>query len=543
MKYALRGVSSLLMIALTGAVLAALALVTVLALAKTLVIAFKAGGGWEVGAGIAVVGMLAAVGMGLFVRRRRHQKRRSQVGVSIATDVQPLFWVEIYRVAERLGIRSPDEVLLYPDTDVAAFGHRTWLGLRPGVRRLHLGLPLLAGLTERELRAVVAHELRRCWGPPSLARVLQSAQTMIERVADRLGEDSTVGRIVGRYCHTYVAVSSPITRRYELAVDRLCADFAGNTATAAALREVAILSKGWASFVERYVEVAEAAGLRPDGVLDGFKSFLQEPGRREKLAESADEPASQRRQAHESRLSLADRLAAIDSLPEDDMPDRSVAALGLLRYPEQVILEVEESMFGGPEIAVETWQNIMTEAARAAAGEDALELARLTHAGGLGPTLSVAVLLELISFGLVDEVVRPTLARGALPEVGRQIAGRLVTGFLATAAIESGTASYRFSWATPRQLVDEQGAVDDLPLLVDKALAEENHISALELWLHSHRLAPELELGPDPRQELPEGLPAAPADALSLSPIDHPLLPVSQPGLSSTQPPPAVVPR
>jgi len=38
---------------------------------------------------------------------------------------------------------------------------------------------------------------------------------------------------------------------------------------------------------------------------------------------------------------------------------------------------------------------------------------------------------------------------GSPPGVGRQLAGRLVTGFLATAAIESGTASYRFSWAAP----------------------------------------------------------------------------------------------
>jgi hypothetical protein len=538
MKYALRAVSSLLMLA----ILTAFALVTVLALATTLVVATNAGGVWEVGAGIVVVGMLAALGVGLLVRRRR-QKKRSQGGVSIVPDVQPLFWVEIYRIAERLGIRSPDEVLISPDTRVAATGHRTWLGARPGVRRLHLGLPLVAGLTERELRAVVAHEFSRCWGPTSLARVLQPAQATIERVADRLGEDSTVGRIAGWYCHKYVAVSSVVTRRHELALDTLCADFAGNAATAAALSEVAVLRKGWAAFEEGYAEVARAASLRPDGVLDGFQSFLQEPGRRERLAESADEPASEQPRAHKSQLSLADRLAAVASLPEDDQHDRSGPALGLLRYPEQVILEVEESMFGGPEIAIAAWDDIMPDAAHAAANEDALELARLAHAGGLGPTLSVGALLELISFGLVDEVVRPILPGGVSPEVGQQTAGRLVTGFLATAAIESGTASYRFSWATPRQLVDEQGTIDDLPLLVDNALAEENNISALEGWLNSHRVAPELELGADPGRHVMEGLPGAPVDGLSERPIDdHPPLSVSQLETASTQPPPAGAP-
>jgi hypothetical protein len=151
--------------------------------------------------------------------------------------------------------------------------------------------------------------------------------------------------------------------------------------------------------------------------------------------------------------------------------------------------------------------------------------------------------LELISYGLVDDVVRPILAGGVSPEVGRQTAGRLVTGFLATAAIESGTASYRFSWAVPRHLVDEQGTVDNLPWIVDRALAEENNISALELWLSSHRVAQELELGAEPGQGMTEGLPGGPAEGRNERPLDSPLLlSASQPGTVSTQPPSAVAP-
>ena len=124
MRYALRAVSSVLMLALMLAVLGVLAAVTVLAVTTLLAVAFRAGGNWASGAGIVVVGMLVAVGVGLFVRRRR-RKRSAGVGLSIASDVQPMFWVEIYRVAEGLGTRSPDEVLLFPDTTAAATGHRT----------------------------------------------------------------------------------------------------------------------------------------------------------------------------------------------------------------------------------------------------------------------------------------------------------------------------------------------------------------------------------------------------------------------------------
>jgi len=298
--------------------------------------------------------------------------------------VQPMFWVEIYRVAEGLGTRSPDEVLLFPDTTAAATGHRTWLGLRPGVRRLHLGLPLLAGLTERELRAVIAHAFCRSWGHASLARVNRLGQEIVGRVADMVGEGWVVGRYVGRYRRTYDALSDPFIRRHELAVDRLCADFAGNNATAAAFSEVAVLKEGWAAFVDGYAKPAAAVGRRPDDIFAGFTSFLQEPGRRQQLAEAAGASASERPWAGDSQLSIADRLAAIAALPEDDIHDRFGPALGLMRYPDQVIHHVEEAMFGGAEFLPETWEDILPEAARAGACEDAQHLARLAHEGGLG---------------------------------------------------------------------------------------------------------------------------------------------------------------
>ena len=521
MRYALRAVSSAMMLALMLAVLGVLAAVTVLAVTTLLAVAFRAGGNWASGAGIVVVGMLVAVGVGLFVRRRR-RKRSAGVGVSIASDVQPMFWVEIYRVAEGLGTRSPDEVVLFPDASVSVSEQKTWLGRRQGVRRLHLGLPLLAGLTERELRAVIAHAFCRSWGHTSLARVILRGQKIIGWVADRVGEDSRVGRIVERYGRTYVAVSSPITCRYELAVDRLCADFAGNSATASALSEVAVLSKGWAAFVDGYTDLAAAVGRRPDDLFAGFEDFLQEPGRRQQLAEPAGGSASERPWAYDSQLSIGDRLAAIASLPADGIEDKSRPALGLIRYPDQIIRHVEESMFGGLEFVPATWAEIVPEAARTVACDDALQLARLAHEGGLGQTLSVATLLELMSFGLVDEMVRPMRSGDPCPEVERQTAVRLVTGFLATAAIESGTASYRFSWAAPRQLVDEQGAVDDLPLLVDAVLADPSKVSALELWLTAHRVGQDLELGEGPEQAMPGGLPCAPADGQAEDPSGDP---------------------
>ncbi|MHB8275656.1 MAG: hypothetical protein ACYDC9_13010, partial [Dermatophilaceae bacterium] len=96
-------------------------------------------------------------------------------------------------------------------------------------------------------------------------------------------------------------------------------------------------------------------------------------------------------------------LAAIESLPEDDRHDRSGPALGLMRNPDQVIRKVEESMFREPDSVPATWEDILPEAGGAADREDALRLQRLGQTGGLGPALSVAALVELLSLGLVDE--------------------------------------------------------------------------------------------------------------------------------------------
>jgi hypothetical protein len=504
MRYALHAAGSVLMLVLMLAVLGVIGAVSVLTATIVLVVAFRAGGLWAVGAGMVVVGMLAATAVGLLRRRRRLKSR--PVGVRVAQDVQPVFWVDINRVAEGLGLRSPDEVLIFPDAKVTASAHRTWLGLRPGVRRLHLGLPLLAALSERELRAVVAHAFARSWGHHSLARVIRHGQRVIGPLADRLGEESLVGRIFVRYRRKYDDVSSPIVLRHELALDRLCADFAGNGATAAALSEVAVLSRGWVAFVGGYAEPAAAVGRRPDDLFAGFTSFLGEPGRREQLAEAAAGPTVEWPPLSDSQMSLADRLAAIALLPEDDIHDKSGPALGLMRYPDQIIRQVEEAMFGGAEFVPETWEDIVPEAACAAAYEDAKQLARLAHEGGLGRTLSVETLLELLKFGFVDEMMRPILTVAPSPEAERQMASRLVTGFLATAAIECGTATYRFSWSVARQLVDEQGAVDDLPLIVDAVLADGSTLAKLKLWLEAHRVGLELELGIDREPATPKPL-------------------------------------
>jgi Zn-dependent protease with chaperone function len=466
----------------------------VLAVAMALVVGLSSGGAWAMFAAFTVAGVIVAVQLGLLRARRRPQKRLK--GVSVTSVDQPLLWTEVRRVAASLEIPPPDELLLVADFSATVSQGSTWLGLRAGVCRLHLGLPLLAGLTERQLRSVLAHELCHAGTRHTLVEVIYRGKEILGRVVDSLGADSIAGRIVGRYGLLYLALSRPITRRHELEADRLSAELAGNSATASALNEVALLRLSWEAFVREYAEPAAAVRRRPEDLFAGFARFLEEPTRLEQLKGTVGEPAPNP-STDGNHVSLADRLAAIASLPEDHRQDSSGLALNLLRNANREIRRVEEWMFHKSGFVAGTWDEITAEGGRFAARDDARQLVQAGNKGGLGPTLSVATLLELLRHGLANELVSPLLPEGSSRKVERELATRLVTAFFATAAIESGTASYRLSWASSCQLVDDHGAVDDLPQLVSAALADPGKVSALELWLKAHEVSPERELGGD----------------------------------------------
>ncbi|MEO8518320.1 MAG: hypothetical protein ABI438_04010 [Dermatophilaceae bacterium] len=524
MKFAPRAVVSVLM--LSGVL--ALGAAAVLAVSTAVVMAAGMRGAWAVLAAIIITAVIFVLVMVVPAAKRRQHKPVE--GVLVTDDEQPLLWVEILIVAEGLHMWPPRQLVLAPDASVIASESRTWLGLRPGVRRLQLGEVLLAGLTERQLRAVMAHELLRFWGPSRTARFIHRGRKVTARVLDAVGEDSRAGRMVGRFGRMYVRVSDPVIRGHELDADTRSANLVGNGATAAALREVAVLSKGWDAFVDGYLEPSLAARRRPADVFASFTEFLEHPDRRVQLAKAIGAAAPLPLATYSAQPSLADRLAAVASLPEDNTQDRSGRALDMLREPEREIERLHEWMFRDhPDLIVATWEEIVPAAGRAAAREGARALVRLGQLGELGPTLSVGTQLDIIRFGLAEEMVRPLFEEPVALEVERHVASRLVTSFLTTAAIGAGTASHRFSWATPLQLVDAQGGAEDLAGLVDAALADPDQLVAVEKWLRTHKVAVDVKLddsdepdpdlvrplvlGPDPAQErrVPEASPVTPS--------------------------------
>ena len=253
MRYAVSAAAAALMLAV---VLTAGSAVTLWVLAA-MVVAANASGAWSL-----IVGLVLGAALALWAQAALVRRRKDPGGVSLTPDEQPLIWAEIYSVAERLGVRPPAQLLLFPGVTVAVSQARIWLGLRQGVRRVHLGVPVLGALSERELRALLAHEFARAWGTFSLARIIYRGQGIIGWVAARVTDDSRVGRSARWYGRAYLGVATPVTARFEQRANRASAQIAGKAAAVAALCELGVLACGWEEFVDGYVSPAAAVGCR-----------------------------------------------------------------------------------------------------------------------------------------------------------------------------------------------------------------------------------------------------------------------------------------
>ncbi|MCZ9338236.1 M48 family metallopeptidase, partial [Streptomyces sp. TRM76130] len=80
-------------------------------------------------------------------------------GLPVTEADEPALWRTVRELADQVGTRAPSRIALTPDVNAAVSEDARLLGLLPGPRRLYLGVPLLQGLTEAQLRSVLAHEL------------------------------------------------------------------------------------------------------------------------------------------------------------------------------------------------------------------------------------------------------------------------------------------------------------------------------------------------------------------------------------------------
>ncbi|GAA2925312.1 M48 family metallopeptidase [Streptomyces thioluteus] len=429
-------------------------------------------------------------------------------GLPLGESEQPELWRIVRSLAERIGTRAPDAILLTGDANAGVSEDTRLLGLLPGPRRLYIGVPLLTGLTEPQLHAVLAHELAhygntdtRLAGLTHRARdsVLRTVEAFQEQERKRIDkkrsrQEKAAAKAVakgreakevntGRAGFTYRTAAKPflayarfclrathgVGRAQELAADRTAARIAGRDATASALRETAVLVAAHDFYMSRYATMGVPAGLLPPRgeVFGGLRRLLAAPERQENLATLRNEPPVGDLSPYDTHPAPADRIRLIETLP-DDSPAAAPAGPALLRDADRVLAELETAVLTPETLALERveWRELTHRTMHTLTTEGARPLREALAAAGL-PASPASATADLAAF--LDAVDAGSLWRiaghlPASPEAARA-RGRAAREFLRPALYsglrdvtelalaETAAARWELSWAESARLL------------------------------------------------------------------------------------------
>ncbi|MFI8764733.1 M48 family metallopeptidase [Streptomyces sp. NPDC053792] len=483
---------------------------------------------------ILIVSVLLAIPVVRGMAMLRTPRDEEPGGVLVTEADEPRLWATVRELAREVGTRAPDEIRLTSDVNAAVTEDARLLGLLGGVRRLYLGLPLMAGLDEAGMRAVLAHELGHyvnsdtrlaglsVRGRVQVGRMIELFHAKADAKVDKerarqerksekriargkkAKEVDTVGagvtyrtmaKIYGAYGRLYLRSTTSGARRQELAADLAAARIAGRDATARALRTIPAIDAANDHYLSSYAALGTEFGLLParGEVFGGLRHLLA--ARADELAglceELPDEPAS----PYDSHPPTAERVARIEALPDDGRAaEGSGPALGLLTSPEAALGAIEDvsltpeaqrmRRLDWPDLVHEAMSARVaqgTEELRAAAGAAADSLPALLDAFDAGSAWEIA--------GRLPKSEEAAAATGrAAREFGRPVLRRGLSALVTDELLRSGRARWELSWSGPATLRLPEGTADELPAALDSATADLPDTGPLRALLT--RLAP-----------------------------------------------------
>ncbi|WP_405535596.1 M48 family metallopeptidase [Streptomyces sp. NBC_00075] len=333
---------------------------------------------------LAVVSVLLAIPLVRGLLMLRTPKGEEPSGLPVTEADEPELWRTVRELADQVGTRAPSRIVLMGDTNAAVSEDARLLGLFPGPRRLYLGVPLMQGLTEAQLRAVLAHELGHYAGSDTRlaaltlrgrVQLLRTIRNFEERAgstearerarqerknarAEAKGKETrevdtgragvtyrAMARIYTAYAKLYLRATLADSRRQEYAADASAARIAGRDATASALREIPVLEGAFGFYVRCYATLgSEARLLPPPGeVFGGFGRMLS--ARQLELAGLRSELPTEPTSPYDSHPPIADRVRRIELLPADGRADEAHgAAIALLVDEERAYAALEDAV-------------------------------------------------------------------------------------------------------------------------------------------------------------------------------------------------------
>jgi len=269
-------------------------------------------------------------------------------GVRITQAEQPALVGLIDDEARACGEAPPNEIYVTFEANAGVLE----LGRR---RRVMLvGLPLLQIITERGLRAVIAHEYGHYAGGdtrlgPWIHRTRETVLRTIAHLSDEDGDESWTQALVRLpflwYGHAFLRITNAISRREEFAADAFAARRAGRDVHVDTLRRVHALGPSFDAYWSNEVAPLLSAGRRPP-VGEGFKAFVHAPAIADAAREHLEHELEQGvTDPYDSHPSLAERIAAVQDCPPGE-PDESQPAAALIS--DELALEAAqaEHLFG-----------------------------------------------------------------------------------------------------------------------------------------------------------------------------------------------------
>ncbi|MEO8359142.1 MAG: M48 family metallopeptidase [Vicinamibacteria bacterium] len=245
-------------------------------------------------------------------------------GLELTRKAQPRLWTVLERIAKEAAYKLPEHVYLLNDVQAFASSRPRWFGLKREPV-IGLGLPLFSFLSERELRAVVAHEMgHHVGGDVRLGPWLYRTSNAINAALTRLdGSNAFLNLPFYAYGRLYVRIAAPHSRQQEVHADELAARLAGGRFLGSALLAVEQHSILWNGFFYDVVVPTLNEGFRP-GLLEGYERYVKAVDRDEhskSFRKMVDRPADR----EDSHPPLRERLKPLSTPCEPHDPSATSA--------------------------------------------------------------------------------------------------------------------------------------------------------------------------------------------------------------------------
>ncbi|HEY7652963.1 MAG TPA: M48 family metalloprotease [Methylomirabilota bacterium] len=229
----------------------------------------------------------------------------------------------------------PAEVYLVGDMN-AWVAHRGGFMGKGARGIMGLGLPLLQTLCVSELRAVLAHEFGHYHGGDTkLGRFVYQTRAAIGRTLANLGQHGSILQLPFLwYGRMFLRVSHAVSRRQELAADRLAADVVGARPLAEGLKKISAAAPAFGYYWSNEVAPVLRAGFVPP-LADGFQQFVAGEIGQKALAAARDRSLKESKgDVFDTHPPLRERLQALEDCRPGDTPGADPLAITLLAEPQ-----------------------------------------------------------------------------------------------------------------------------------------------------------------------------------------------------------------